>query len=100
MEKNDHAKKTDQIIDAMRHLIVRPKGRSIRRYTHGWANRERTEYYVGYTWSRLHADHMTGNVYDVTLGKGSDFESALANAIKKETAKRARHEAERLKAQP
>lgn len=80
MKQTDHALKVEQIRDALRGITVIPKNRSLRRYTHGWSNRERTEYYIGYTWSRPLSNHMTGMVYDVTIARGRDFDDALAKA--------------------
>ena len=80
MQKTDHAIKVEQIKDALRGIITIPKNRSLRRYTHGWSNPERTEYYIGYMWSRPLSNHMTGMVYDVTIARGRDFDSALEKA--------------------
>lgn len=80
LKKSEHAVKVDQIRDALRGIAVIPKNRYIRRYTHGWSNRERAEYFIGYTWSRPHSNHMTGMVYDTTIAKGRDFDDALAKA--------------------
>lgn len=93
MNQSDYRDKRDRIVEAMKGVIVIPKGRSGIRYWHGKdmsANADKSRYIIGYTYQRTYSNPMTGNVYDVTLGVGTDFESALANAVKRETAKRAR----------
>lgn len=80
MQKSDQAIKTDQISEALSGVVVIPKGRSLRRYTHGWNNIERTEYFIGYNWMRPYSNHMTGMVYDATIARGRDFDDALAKA--------------------
>lgn len=92
MNQSDYAIKRDRAAEALRGLMVLPKGRSIRRFTHG-CHAPGESYFVGYTWSRTYSNPMTGNVYDVTLGVGTDFDSALADAIQRETKKRGRRDA-------
>lgn len=93
MNQSDYRDKRDRIIEAMKAVIVIPKGRSGIRYSHGSHIDRKTgkrRYYIIYSYRRTYSNPMTGNVYDVTLGVGTDFESALANAVKRETTKRAR----------
>lgn len=42
--------------------------------------RGRKPYVVGYSWSRPYSGHATGKVYERILGRGYDFESAVADA--------------------
>ncbi|KGT55141.1 hypothetical protein NY96_13425 [Xanthomonas citri pv. fuscans] len=92
MKKNDYSLKRDQIIEAMRGVAVVPKGRRLVRYTHGWEGpaTNRGLYYIGYQWSRTHANHMTGMVYDVVIARGTDFGDALDKAIAAMKRKRAK----------
>jgi hypothetical protein len=71
VKQSDHSAKCGRIAEALRSLMVLPKGRSIRRFTHGPYVRGES-YFVGYTWTRTYANYMTGNVYDVTLQEVGD----------------------------
>lgn len=83
---NDYSQRRDQIAAALRGLLKLPAGRSIRRFTHGWTTYQgKRGYYVGYTWMRTHANHMTGMVYETTIARGATFEDALAAAVRKLT---------------
>lgn len=81
-----------KIANALRGIMVLPKNRSLRRYTHGWTSPARTEYFIGYTWMRPRAHHMTGCVYDVTIARGKDFDDALAKAVARMQKKREQQE--------
>ena len=97
--QHEYRDRNEELETAMTGLVVVPAGRSIRHYRHRRANGG-SEYVVGYVWQRKGADPYVGAAYDAILGRGKDFDSALANAIKRETAKRARLEAKCKTAQP
>ena len=61
-----------------------PPGRRFIRYRHGWTTyRGKRRYFISYTWARTHANHMTGIVYETTIARAEDFDTALALAVEK-----------------
>lgn len=63
-----------------------PEGRRFFGWHYGWQKyRGRDCYVVGYSWSRMYSHHMSGKVYDAVLGRGGDFDAALADAAKRLT---------------
>lgn len=76
--------RSEKIAEALRGLLTMRPGRSFRRYAHGQYMRVgKRRYFIGYTWTRTHANPMTGVVHDVILADGDDFDSALAAAVAK-----------------
>jgi hypothetical protein len=83
---NDYTQKRDRIIDALRDLprwYLR-EGEAMSRYTHGRSSfRGKPCYEIAIQWHRRYAHHMTGIVHVRVIGRGADFDEALANAVKR-----------------